>query len=501
LVAIAVCWLAFSTGLAPIASAQEPSSRQVLNPTTGRYRSDRLGFEFELVPYRGHFGARLTGEPTAASPLRHVATPGGEVYLEVGDMIIGLDGQVIDQASDFDNHVAATKIDYVNVQNGQVESGVAQFPGQAPDAGGAPPATGQSNRVHAILIVDTLSKLAGLDGDKERILSIIQQIPANRRTIQVLDQARARADVVLQSLRGLGDVSSDTVLIYYSGHGATDPTRGHALTFTQKPYLFRSTLRGELQRMQPRLGVILSDCCSNVVKLPPSVGAPMADPEKQIVSLLLRTSGIVDINGSTFNPSSGVEESAWAEPSGGLFTKALFETIWFSDFDSLDSNHDGLVTWAEVLPNCESALAAAYGDFKSRVLANPTDHHPRTIEGLRNQPSQTPQAFALDGRTGTVPTGFVARRSLGIEFLGVTVFDPDARQNVFGARVQTVAAGRPGALAGLEVGDIITAVNGHWIRDNNDFLNALQSGGPDCRLRVRNVRDGTFVNLNVSFGR
>lgn len=364
-----------------------------------------------------------------------------------------------------------------------------------------PPSLPESRRVRAVLVVDTLSKLAGLEFDRDRMRSMLEIVGGDGRAdVTILEGQDANARGVLNYLRGLGDASSDTVLVYYSGHGATDPGRGHALTFTEGPPLLRSTLRAELARLRPRLTVLISDCCSNVVKLPPAVGAPGApDPTKTLRSLFLRTYGVVDINASTFDPRTGLEESAWGLADGGIFTKALDETVLMTPFDELDRNRDGLVTWGECLPLVRNKTAGFYADYRQQVLADPGRYPPRTVESLKRQSSQTPQAFSLDSGQGSGGGGG-GRRELGILFTPVTVFDATAGANVIGARIDTVRAGLPAARVGLEAGDIITLVNGRRFGSSAEFLQLLAQAPGTSVLRIRNVRDGRFLDTQITFG-
>jgi membrane-associated protease RseP (regulator of RpoE activity) len=484
------------TWAAPVFAQVEGDAKQPLNPQEGTYRSQRLGIDYQLIPYGGHFGARLVAMPTAGSALRQVVQAGGQaVYLEPGDVITSLDGRLIDAANELEAHYGATTIVFYNARSQREESGTIQLVGNGQNNGAT---GGESARVRALVIIDTNSQLNGLEADKDRVTSLLRHVGDDRLDLAVFEGARANPDNVIRQIRSWGNAAGDTVFVYYSGHGATDPNRGHALTFTQGGPLFRSRLREELARLNPRLSVILSDCCSNVVELPIGVGAPAADPTATVRSLLLRTQGFVDINGSTYNAAAGVEESAWCLRDGGFFTKAVFETIYFVDLQELDRNNDGLVQWAECLPRIATNLKRQYTEFRATVLDNPQGAKPRVLESLQRQASQTPQAFSLDA--GLNQTGGGGRRVLGVNVTPVSVFDVQLNANVLGARIDAVTPGGPAARAGLELGDIITQVNNAGFQSYEEFLQLLAASPERCVLKVRNVRNGQFILSTIAFG-
>lgn len=490
---------ALALSIAPV-HAQEVDVKQPTNPQEGTYRSRLLGIDYQLIPYQGHLGARLLALPANGSPLRQVAQAGGQaVYLEPGDVITSLDGRLIDGPNELEAHYGATTIDFFNARSQRAESGTIQLPGMGTGGQNNGGSAGESARVRALVIIDTNSQLNGLEADKDRITTLLKYVGAARLDMTIFEGPRANPDDVVRHIRSWGNASNDTIFVYYSGHGATDPTRGHALTFTQGGPLYRSRLREEMARLNPRLSILLSDCCSNVVELPPAVGAPQADPTATVRSLLLRTRGVVDINGSTFNAAAGIEESAWCLQDGGFFTKAIFDAIYLPEFQELDRNRDGLVQWAECLPLIANNLSRVYGDFRSTILNDPANVKPALVQSLQGQPNQTPQAFSLDGQL--TQTGLTTgRRVLGVNVTLVRVFDAGLNANVIGARIDSVTPGSPAARIALEPGDIITQVNNQAFQTYQEFLALLAASPERGVLRLRNVRNGQFLLSEIAFG-
>ena len=83
-----------------------------------------LGIHYQLIPRSdGTFGARL-------SRTAFGNTPAAAIQLELGDMIIRIDGQPIRKPEDVLNHIDQTTIEFVNIRTGGVETRVVQLPGQ-----------------------------------------------------------------------------------------------------------------------------------------------------------------------------------------------------------------------------------------------------------------------------------------------------------------------------------------------------------------------------------
>ena len=94
--------------------------------------------------------------------------------------------------------------------------------------------------------------------------------------LRVISKEDVRPDVIVNYFRRVRSGPNDVLLFYYTGHGAIFEGQGHVLT-TSHGNLLRETLRKEMTARRPRLCVILTDCCSSLVKRrkePPMVGAP-----------------------------------------------------------------------------------------------------------------------------------------------------------------------------------------------------------------------------------
>lgn len=392
--AIAALWLI--SGWETRAQEKRPA-----DPTEGVYRAEKLGVEYQFVSYRGHLAAKILRILSPTAPVLRIRTDSGDQQLEPGDLIVSLDDQVFDSPRDVDNHVDVTTIDVIDVRTNRPVRGVMRLPSAV-----AQGPAGESRMVRALLVIDMESGLAGLDEDREHIVSMLHELQTQGRAQVTVLQRRgeATAQAVQNFFRAQPDASADTILFYYSGHGATDPRRGHYMAPTLGPALLRSSVRQEIARIQPRMTILLTDCCSNVSPLAPAPGAPSPDMET-VRDLFLRASGIVDITAATYDARSGTEESAWCDASGGFFTSALNMRILFSPRQDLDRDRNGRVTWAELAPALISSTNRRYKDFRNGILSgngiNPTTGQPysrKLLDSLRKQPQQRPQVFALDTR-------------------------------------------------------------------------------------------------------
>ena len=94
---------------------------------------------------------------------------------------------------------------------------------------------------------------------------------------------------------------------------------------------------------------------------------------------------------------------------------------------------------------------------------------------------------------------FMLRGQIRRAMLGVQL-DPESGKD--GARVQNVSPGGPAAEAGVRAGDVIVAINGADLRGGDGASRALvekmQSIEPESRVKLRVLRDGKSLDLNVT---
>ena len=99
------------------------------------------------------------------------------------------------------------------------------------------------------------------------------------------------------------------------------------------------------------------------------------------------------------------------------------------------------------------------------------------------------------------PSHKVTRGSIGIQFRqGLS----DAVNRVYGFKngvlVQEVTPGGPAEKSGLKPGDIITAIDGHTIKDGDELVNEIASRRPGSTIRLGYIRDGKQADTTVTIG-
>jgi serine protease Do len=122
-----------------------------------------------------------------------------------------------------------------------------------------------------------------------------------------------------------------------------------------------------------------------------------------------------------------------------------------------------------------------------------------TAEGLGFAiPINTAQAVASQ----LIQYGHLARPYIGITYQSIT---PEIAMAYhlpvqWGAYITRVADASPASAAGLAVGDIITAVNGTTIDENNSYLNILYAHQPGETVTLDLARNGQTLQIQVTLG-
>jgi serine protease Do len=103
-----------------------------------------------------------------------------------------------------------------------------------------------------------------------------------------------------------------------------------------------------------------------------------------------------------------------------------------------------------------------------------------------------PANMARNVMTQLIDHGEVRRGKLGVTIQQIT---PDLARGLglagtSGALVSGVESGGPAAAAGLQRGDVITALNGSPVKDNNDLRNDIAALQPGTEVKLAVRRDG-----------
>jgi hypothetical protein len=188
---------------------------------------------------------------------------------------------------------------------------------------------------------------------------------ANQLKTSLLLGKEVTPDNVLDVIAKLDVQDNDTLVVLYSGHGGTRRDLKHVLTFRHGP-LTRERLLSGMKAKNPRLMVLLTDCCSGGIDAPSVV--PKYEPRSMkdgdimewstVECLFLRHSGLVDLTAA----EPGFNGKLDRRKPGSLFTNALLRILKTPHDElvrHLDKDSDGHLQWDEILPQLRG-LAALY---------------------------------------------------------------------------------------------------------------------------------------------
>jgi hypothetical protein len=186
-------------------------------------------------------------------------------------------------------------------------------------------------RLRALLVIDTQSNLGdSVVKDRETMRRLLtSNIPTDRLELTILQGRDATPARILDYYRNLQTGPDEALLFYYAGHGAFNNFNGqagnHYLTMDAGS-LERHILLRAMQAKRAGLIVLLTDCCSDVVKLQgfadvtTSEGGTAQARQLQHLTrcLFFQHRGIVDIT------AAWIGSSAYGDTQvGGFFTASL----------------------------------------------------------------------------------------------------------------------------------------------------------------------------------
>jgi serine protease Do len=101
-----------------------------------------------------------------------------------------------------------------------------------------------------------------------------------------------------------------------------------------------------------------------------------------------------------------------------------------------------------------------------------------------------------------VKTGKVVHGYLGINIQDISpaLKDTFNLKDMHGALVGEVAPGSPASRAGIKDGDVVTALDGHEIKDANDLALAVSGTEPGTKVALDLIRDGKTLRLDATTG-
>lgn len=276
-------------------------------------------------------------------------------------------------------------------------------------------------------------------------------------------QKRLTASNVLKRIGRLSVSPSDAVLVYFSGHGGYSKQTGQYFNMPHSNPILRRTVRAAIKKHNPRLGVLVSDCCYGLTQPPPgtSPSSPNDKTRPLMHSLFFQESGFVDIT------SSERGQLSWCLPKdegyGSLFTIAMTEQA--------TRNMSNRLTWSQFHGYVRQATERS---FAQRIRPIPPGRIASLPDGQR---TQAPYAFSLGN----------SRPRVGIR----------GRSVRGGMQITEVVPGEPAAQAGLEAGDVIQAVDGRTVASFEQFSDEVDEAERRILFRVKDGTSGRVSNVTA----
>ena len=72
--------------------------------------------------------------------------------------------------------------------------------------------------------------------------------------------------------------------------------------------------------------------------------------------------------------------------------------------------------------------------------------------------------------------------------------------NAYGAIFVQPEPGSPGATAGIEAGDVLTAINGSSLRNSNDFVGIISMMAPGSMVYLTTFRNRQLIEVKLILG-
>ncbi|MGB7346460.1 MAG: hypothetical protein WBD20_19730 [Pirellulaceae bacterium] len=348
-------------------------------------------------------GVRVTAilQNSPTQRMRSTADPNRFSRMEVNDVISNVNGQFVktmdelNAVLDAGSETAQLSLIDVNTNNTHQFSVrpvliVSRSNRSQPQA-----STGARPKLYAVLIADTNDPKIG-DGIKRSVSDVRQQLEkrilGQQLELIVLDGNHCTPAEIIYELGVIPSRSSDTILVYYFGHGAYDPryehgdpARGHFLELGNKD-LLRQTIWRYLADAPAKLRVLVTDACNEKGSADPLQKYMFSQETREVAIkgatnlewLLLGHSGELDLSAA----SRG--QYAWYSNKGGGY----FSSQWLA----LGDDHE-LSYWSPFLTELGSRTNQYYLQERGRLLAKPNELDPTTLSQLQAQQTMMPVTF------------------------------------------------------------------------------------------------------------
>lgn len=343
------------------------------------------------------------------------------------------------------------------------------------------PGAAAAQRLHALLVADQ-SPAAKWGTYAPHVTMDIQRMgwllrdnlpqAQLKREILVFNRDReATPAAILAAIKALDPATEDTVLFYYTGHGAADDD-GHYLALAGGR-LYRRQIREAIERKQPKLTILLTDCCNlrsdgrRMIAMAPAPPEPPAEPPPLLRSLFFEPSGVVDFNASSPGEAAyfvAGQEDAGMDGLGSLFTRAVSHFV--------DEHLDQKRTWHDLLVDVSIGVHVGFREGYPRGV--------KSLDGAGVQRDQNVYAAEYPGKPASEGsrTGVVfADSPQGVEIMQLQSQSPASR--AFDLKRNDYVS--------LQPGQRILVANGRKIERLDQLAEVVRDSPQVMRLRVEDA--------------
>ena len=335
-----------------------------------------------------------------------------------------------------------------------------------------------TGKIHLIMVADTDDNRIG-DSFRSDLYHVpelfAENVPKRQLVVTEISGRDVHRRMILDTVGALKiNPDLDTVVFYFSGHGAFDPkTKEHFFYgLGQRDSCFRSEIQKAIQQFRPQLTVILADTCSVYHRTP--VPTPFHPPGDIVTpafrALFLEPVGLIDIN------SSQPGQEAEGDSTGGWFTST------FCSY--LRERQNTPLNWQTVLQAVNRGVKTRWRAVQTAYAVSPLPEANKGAVGPL-APVQGVRFGAAAERTAR------GTRLGGVEVTQVIANTPSTRMRSRkdGGQYQLVS-GR----------DVITHINGEAITTYDEFRQAIAASPNDMVVRVYDRLTRSTLDYDVSLG-
>jgi hypothetical protein len=349
-----------------------------------------------------------------------------------------------------------------------------------------------AQKIYLIIAADAEAKggigpLCKIDGENVQEL-FTTNVPADRLNVFEIKAEAMNEIGMSKAVEELPVAIEDTVIFYYSGHGAYDSQKEQYFQ-ASGGNVVRTQILNLIRKKKPRLIVLLSDCCNVKQNIPEvslsrevSAVAPVNKPQEMpplFNSLFIYCKGEVDITSSKLGEYSGCDNRK-TDNRGSCFTYPFVDLMKFN----IDN---GSITWTklitELTPKVDEAFKQAYPN------------------GIQGQMTQTLVAFNYPGKPVETSTPATTAEANKPEEKPQYRFGVKAEAATNGGlKMLEIVANSPAQKSGLEAGDIITEINGKPINTEQEYSDAVDASPKEMKVKLINVRDNKTLETVITLG-